>query len=979
MRLSSPKVSIDNRLLAIEEYLRQRRYREALPELAKLKESEFEAKDYELGLYLLLRADCQRFEANYRFAIEDGLYSARLLANSPLNLRYGQVQLVLCRSYFAIGDIKNAEIRGRDALAAFRRVSHKPGQVESLNSLARVCYVRSNYRDAVSLLEDALSLIDLENQEQRFMIKANLGRLRRQIGEWKQAESELTESLEYYTGKDQEIHQAGLLLALAYLQIRQRKFILASRNLDRGLEIISRLELKREKFHYLEFAGELAFEKGDNYKAKATLSSAYERGLVLAPESALISQSARLLAEVELSLDNVDEAMRYGQKALEVALKVGEKVEVGLSRRAIARAFAARSDFAEAVENIKQAAEIASEVGDPLETAKTLLVQADILIHRGSANQQDIRDNFDKARSLFERLELEYWVAEVDFRSGVFSCRCGNLASGFEQLSRAEKAFAAQNEKSKVRAVNKFLNTLSEQAVARSISQENEFKVFGSLIAPGELSDLKSGQLDEILEILLKRTAADRAMIYSPDFNVSPLEATFSLTPHQVKKFEENFANLLGEEISKTRPTLMLDCRRDPFINGLFSESTDPVASVIIVPFKMSDDSCSYLYLDKLCRDNGLNPFSQSQLNFAVGYSDVIALKWAEIQKNRLLEDNLRLKNQLREKAAFPNIITKNSDMLDILTQVRQVVNSNISITIEGETGSGKDLLVRAIHYNSDRRDRRFISVNCAALPETLLESELFGYRRGAFTGADRDKAGLFEEADGGTFFLDEIGDMPLSIQAKVLRVLEEKELVRLGETTPRQVDVRIISATNRDLKELMSSGQFRQDLFYRLSALTFRLPPLRERRDDIPLLISHFIEGTGKQVSPELLKVLVGYDWPGNVRELENEIKKLVLLAGDSSMIGTEIVSGKIASTHRPDRGARVREIDNSEDIVFDETYSLYDYLAYHEKRFIIKALKEKNGVKKHAAELLNIPESTLRLKIKQYDINLKNLGLSR
>jgi Nif-specific regulatory protein len=220
---------------------------------------------------------------------------------------------------------------------------------------------------------------------------------------------------------------------------------------------------------------------------------------------------------------------------------------------------------------------------------------------------------------------------------------------------------------------------------------------------------------------------------------------------------------------------------------------------------------------------------------------------------------------------------------------------------------------------------------------------------------------------------------MPLSIQAKVLRVLEEKELVRLGETTPRQVDVRIISATNRDLKELMSSGQFRQDLFYRLSALTFRLPPLRERRDDIPLLIGHFIEGTGKQVSPELMRILVGYDWPGNVRELENEIKKLVLLAGDGPVIGTEIVSGKIASSQRPDRSARVREIDSSDEIVFDETYSLYDYLAYHEKRFIIKALKEKNGVKKHAAELLNIPESTLRLKIKQYDINLKNLGMSR
>ncbi len=230
--------------------------------------------------------------------------------------------------------------------------------------------------------------------------------------------------------------------------------------------------------------------------------------------------------------------------------------------------------------------------------------------------------------------------------------------------------------------------------------------------------------------------------------------------------------------------------------------------------------------------------------------------------------------------------------MLEMLAQLRQVIDSPISITIEGETGTGKDLLARAIHYNSIRRNKRFISVNCAALPETLLESELFGYKRGAFTGADRDKPGLFEEADGGTFFLDEVADMPLSIQAKVLRVLESKELVRLGETVPRKVDVRIISATNKDLKEQMAKRLFRQDLYYRLSALSYLLAPLRDRKEDIPLLVDHFLEESHKRVSQETMKALVAYDWPGNVRELENEMKKLVLLAGDNDEIGIDLLS---------------------------------------------------------------------------------------
>ncbi len=474
----------------------------------------------------------------------------------------------------------------------------------------------------------------------------------------------------------------------------------------------------------------------------------------------------------------------------------------------------------------------------------------------------------------------------------------------------------------------------------------------------------------------MKKTGGDRAVVYSPDSDGDTVAASLSLTAYQKKKFGENFDALLGEEILKSKPTLNLDCRRDPFINDLIADIPDVVASILVVPFKMSTGATSYLYVDRLTADNSLNPFGQSDLNFAVGFSDLIAFKWAEIEKNRLLEDNRRLKSQLMEQAAFPHIITRNHEMLDLLSQVRQVINSNISISIEGETGSGKDVLARAIHYNSNRRAKRFISVNCAALPETLLESELFGYKRGAFTGADRDKAGLFEEADGGTFFLDEIADMPLSIQAKILRVLENKELVRLGDSIPRTVDVRIVSATNKDLQVQMDARPFRQDLYYRLSALSFRLPPLRERREDIPLLVSHFLEGTGKDIDPEVMKMLLAYDWPGNVRELENEVKKLALLAGDRRTIASDMVSGKLKGI--ADHVVGETTIVNADDVEFTQSYSLYDYLAEHEKQFIIRALREKGGVKKHAAALLNIPESTLRLKIKQYNIDTARLDMN-
>jgi len=216
---------------------------------------------------------------------------------------------------------------------------------------------------------------------------------------------------------------------------------------------------------------------------------------------------------------------------------------------------------------------------------------------------------------------------------------------------------------------------------------------------------------------------------------------------------------------------------------------------------------------------------------------------------------------------------------------------------------------------------------------------------------------------------------MPLSIQAKILRVLESKEIIRLGETTCRKVDVRIVSATNKDLKAEMKAGTFRQDLYYRLSAMTFLLPPLRERREDILFLVSHFLEDSGKTISPEALKMLSEHDWPGNIRELQNEVKRLILLAGDNKVIKCEIVSQSVKGDSAAGGSKPVRQAQQlNGDIEFDENYSLYDYLAEHEKHFIIKALGTKKGVKKHAASLLNIPESTLRLKMKQYNIELRS-----
>jgi len=315
-------------------------------------------------------------------------------------------------------------------------------------------------------------------------------------------------------------------------------------------------------------------------------------------------------------------------------------------------------------------------------------------------------------------------------------------------------------------------------------------------------------------------------------------------------------------------------------------------------------------------------------------------------------------------KFSFSGFITQNKEMLDIIHKAEQVKDKDITVLIQGETGTGKDLLVRMIHYNSNRADKKFIALNCANLPEALLESELFGHKKGAFTGANVDKKGLLEVADGGTLFLNEIGELPLSVQAKLLSVLEEKEFTRLGDTNPMKVDVRIIAATNRNLEEAVEDKTFREDLYYRLGVIKLNLSPLRERKEDIKLLIGHFLEkhadGSRDKVleaSKRLNELFMSYDWPGNVRELENEIVKL------STLIEIKDEDGL---------NRLIEQIEKEKRMTSNLPDSLLDKKERLEKSEIANALRATNNVKSDAARMLDIPESTLRSKIKKLNITL-------
>ena len=356
-----------------------------------------------------------------------------------------------------------------------------------------------------------------------------------------------------------------------------------------------------------------------------------------------------------------------------------------------------------------------------------------------------------------------------------------------------------------------------------------------------------------------------------------------------------------------------------------------------------------------------LKPFDNERL--------IIYVKKA-VAMFQVVKENRRLRDEVKSQYRFGNFIGKSKAMREVFEMIRKVAPANASVLVEGESGTGKELVAKSIHFNSPRGDKPFIAVNCSALSENLLESELFGHERGAFTGAVTKKKGRFELADNGTLFLDEIGELSTSLQVKLLRVLQEKAFERVGGTQPISVNIRIIAATNKKLEEEMVKGRFREDLFYRLNVVRILLPPLKQRQEDIHILVKHFIEKYAserkaavpvKGIDQEVGRLFYDYSWPGNVRELENLIERVMILCPNDTVRASDLPAGFKDNVHN---ALHLEGVPNHA--------KLYETLAMIEKAMIERALKMADNVQAHAASILGIGKSGLNQKIKKYNLDV-------
>jgi DNA-binding NtrC family response regulator len=387
----------------------------------------------------------------------------------------------------------------------------------------------------------------------------------------------------------------------------------------------------------------------------------------------------------------------------------------------------------------------------------------------------------------------------------------------------------------------------------------------------------------------------------------------------------------------------------------------DPNAVIIIITAYASVES-AISAMKKGAFDYIQKPFQHDEL--------LLSVKRA-IQHKKLQEENIQLKDELRRKFSFENIIGKSKKMQDVFSVIKASAPTRSTILIQGESGTGKELVARAIHQNSNRSDFRFITVNSGSLPPELLESHLFGHVKGAFTGAVSNKKGLFEEADKGSIFFDEISTLNMETQAKLLRVMQEREFMKLGGTKVIKVNTRVIAATNTDLEELIEKTQFRKDLFYRLNVIKIELPPLRERKEDIPLLVKHFLEIYSREnnkkdlkVTEDIMELLENYSWPGNVRELENFIERTVVLTR-SKIIGRDKIPSFLLNSTKSEQ---------NDLLVSSPNLNLKERIRIFQKRAINDALNKSNGIQKKAADLLGIKPTTLNEMIKRLNIETNN-----
>jgi transcriptional regulator with PAS, ATPase and Fis domain len=795
--------------------------------------------------------------------------------------------------------------------------------------------------------------------------------------------------------------------------VEQRKFASA-------LKEIKRVEDQREIEEFSTLGGDLCYLSAvtlhglGNYRdAKLKAEKAYDL-FKNTSENKKVAEIQYIWGLIHLDLGDLKNAENHIRDAITTYRRIGDEAEIIKCYNKIARIFFIKSEFEKAIEYLNEAKELSEKIGDFRMSAAASSNLGRIYALTGKWEKAE--ENLLVSLKFNETKNDELNLCRSRLSLGFVCCLKREFQKAHEYLTKAFELAQRNDYLRELAIYHEYAGQLAHEQGDDKSAQMHYTKgiQIGEMAAPE--GDINNQTYRLLAELQVAKKEYDQALISCQ----KSLEVSKSLG----EKIEEGAVyRVLGQiHSAKKDKELALEY----FNKSIFCFQQIGARYELARTYLEAGRSNQFDYYKRLgflsnaeIEFRGLGSFyylgqvNLSIANLLVEHNQYDSAQLFLTDAEKLFQETKEqkgvcqvcdLRHTIEEvlfqasmiaksngRVTFDNVITQNGEMREVIEKLKQIKDYDISILLEGETGTGKDLIAKAIHYSGKRKDKRFIPVSCAALPETLLENELFGHKKGAYTGADKDEAGLFEEAEGGTLYLDEIAEVPMSTQVKLLRAIEEKEIVRLGETTPRRINVRIISSASKDLKKSINEGIFRQDLYYRLNTFHIKIPPLKQRKDDIPLLVRHFLREYGIKggnlkdfTTKEVVKRFSEYSWPGNVRELENELKRMVVLAqagpsnGDPSALLSERFHQFSYEIPSPQAGGKADQLyppnDMRSGVKTDD--SLFKKVEEFEKEEILQALSQANWIKLRAAKLLGIPEATLRNKMKKYHIKIPALA---
>jgi Nif-specific regulatory protein len=892
------------------------------------------------------------------------------------------------------------------------------------NMLGVIEFARGNWQRSREILEEAVTIGErLQSEQLRKVASMNLGNTLWKLGEWDaalsyyrailercEAEGELWDLATAYSNVGVVEYGRGNFHAAAELfekSVRIDEKIgaleheaLARENLGDALEVLGLWDEALEQYRrcvtidgfdetrasrlsvYVPMA-RLTKKRGDIAKAleyghKAL--AAGERGR----DEDLIAEAAYVLASIEDERGNFDEAEQLLERAMTIFTANQTLHGMARAHTAYAVLVLQKGDLAKAMEHAEQGELVSRKLGDRFSLAKNDWGRAKILSAQGE--REAAAAKFESVRAAFEELDTPYELARLLFDMGLLREEPDDATQVIRSAIRIFERLDAQHDLERARGALFRIKPAGKAPDSGVVGLYEIVKIINSTLDLQEV-------LSRVLDVCIRRLRAERGMIILLDPITGALRTRVVRNIREGAEGESKRSpqSIVKEVIQTGQAVMSADARADHRFVESESVIAENIVSILCAPLIIKDRISGAIYVD---HRQAKHLFSPRDLSFLEAFGDQAAIAienarlYEELEeaRTRLSLENETLRREVLVEKHLDSIVGSSEPVAKIQFQIRKAATGHSTVLLRGESGTGKGLVARIIHNMGPRRNGPFIKFNCAALPETLAESELFGHEKGAFTGADRRKLGRFELANNGSIFLDEMGKMSLAMQAKLLRVVEDKEFERVGGTQTIKTDVKIIAATNLDLEKAIEDGTFREDLFYRLNIIPIVLPPLRERKDDIPLLAEYFIRKIckdlgveNKRLEPGVLDIFMRYDWPGNVRELEATLHRAIVMANGDLMTKHEFYNLYAEPTSAavvPMAGTASMPTSILNPLVgkMEITSEIYDeVMSAVDKQLILKALESSNGRIREAARRLGLARNTLKSKIQKYGIAVR------